>query len=295
MASPEPLVRFLAERIAGGVPAREPLLEVLARRHYREYTLHDLRPATVGGRPLVTADYTLDDRPTHLVSTIAAMAELPTRSRRCSTTALDAGAAGHQGVVDLYLAWPRRADTARGLRRRRCASCSAALPFAHRVRRVAVAVARRRATASSCSSSPSAVPDRTARSSRTTLVRGLHPMVGRRLDLWRLRDFDITRLDAPDDVLLYRCVAPDNRVRRAAGGAGPGARAVHRPRRRRAGHLAAAGRARDRELPGRHPPGPRRACPAGARLDMNHVWLHIWPVIDAPVEELTALRAPSRR
>ena len=42
------------------------------------------------------------------------------------------------------------------------------------------------------------------------LVRGVHPMVGRRLDLWRLRDFDVTRLDAPEDVLLYDCVAREN-------------------------------------------------------------------------------------
>ena len=35
-------------------------------------------------------------------------------------------------------------------------------------------------------------------------------MVGRRLNLWRLRDFDVTRLEAPEDVLLYHCVAPDN-------------------------------------------------------------------------------------
>ena len=42
------------------------------------------------------------------------------------------------------------------------------------------------------------------------LVRGVHPMVGRRLTLGRLREFDVTRLDAPEDVLLYRCVAPGN-------------------------------------------------------------------------------------
>ena len=42
------------------------------------------------------------------------------------------------------------------------------------------------------------------------LVRGVHPMVGRRLNLWRLRDFDVTRLEAPEDVLLYHCVAKDN-------------------------------------------------------------------------------------
>ncbi len=41
-------------------------------------------------------------------------------------------------------------------------------------------------------------------------VRGVHPMVGRRLNLWRLHDFRITRLDAPEDVLLYHCVARDN-------------------------------------------------------------------------------------
>ena len=35
-------------------------------------------------------------------------------------------------------------------------------------------------------------------------------MVGRRLNLWRLRDFDVTRLEAPEDVLLYHCVAKDN-------------------------------------------------------------------------------------
>ena len=29
---------------------------------------------------------------------------------------------------------------------------------------------------------------------------------------------------------------------------------------------------------------------AGAKMDMNHVWLHVWPVIDAPLEELTALK-----
>ena len=40
---PEQIVRFLAERMADGLPEREPMLEVLARRHYREYDLHDLR------------------------------------------------------------------------------------------------------------------------------------------------------------------------------------------------------------------------------------------------------------
>ncbi len=42
------------------------------------------------------------------------------------------------------------------------------------------------------------------------LTRGIHPMVGRRLNLWRLRNFHVTRVEAPEDVLLYECVAREN-------------------------------------------------------------------------------------
>ena len=50
-AIPEPLVRFLAERLERGIPEREPMLEVLTRRHYREHELHDLRSfAAAAGR-----------------------------------------------------------------------------------------------------------------------------------------------------------------------------------------------------------------------------------------------------
>ena len=42
------------------------------------------------------------------------------------------------------------------------------------------------------------------------LTRGVHPMVGRRLNLWRLRNFHVTRIEAPEDVLLYECVAREN-------------------------------------------------------------------------------------
>ncbi len=51
-AIPEQVVRFLAERLERGIPEREPMLEVLARRHYREHELHDLRSFT-RGRPAV--------------------------------------------------------------------------------------------------------------------------------------------------------------------------------------------------------------------------------------------------
>jgi acetyl/propionyl-CoA carboxylase alpha subunit/acetyl-CoA carboxylase carboxyltransferase component len=298
VASPEPVVRFLAERIAGDgeLPEREPLLQVLARRHYREYTLDDLQSRTLSGRPVVTARYTLDGRPTFLVCTIASMADLP-QAGAVIETALAQAPAGHEGVVDLYLAWPQAPATieatAAALR-----GVLAGLAFAHRVRRVAVAVSCgegdvvQQVTFRPVDGSPGPIAG-TARAAggeivEDELVRGLHPMVGRRLDLWRLRDFRISRVDAPDDVLLYKCVAPENEsdVRLVALAQVRELTIV----RDRKGHVASLPQA-ERAIASCLEAIRRARSAAGAqRLDSNHIWLHIWPVLEAPVEELTALK-----
>jgi acetyl/propionyl-CoA carboxylase alpha subunit/acetyl-CoA carboxylase carboxyltransferase component len=364
VASPEPVVRFLAERIAGDLPEQEPLLEVLARRHYREHTLDDLRTRTVSGLPLVTARYTLDDRPTFLVSTIASMADLQ-RAATVIESALDQAPSGYQGVVDLYLAWPQAPTaiegTATALR-----EVLSGLAFARRVRRVAVAVScgegdvvqqvtfrpaptntgstgtdgtgtdstdtdgtgtngtgtngtGTNGTGTNGTGTDSTDTDGTGTDSTDTdgtgtdstdtdstgtnntgtdgapaevvedeLVRGLHPMVGRWLDLWRLRDFRISRVDAPDDILLYRCVAPENEadVRLVALAQVRELTIV----RDRAGHVASLPQA-ERAIAGCLEALRRARSAAGSqRLDMNHIWLHIWPVLEAPVQELTALK-----
>ena len=85
-------------------------------------------------------------------------------------------------------------------------------------------------------------------------------MVGRRLNLWRLRDFDVTRLEAPEDVLLYHCVATDNPAdQRLVALAQVRQLAVVRDE-DGPGHRAAARRARHRQLPRGDPPGPGRAA-----------------------------------
>ena len=42
------------------------------------------------------------------------------------------------------------------------------------------------------------------------LYRGLHPMMGKRLHLWRLSNFNIERLPSAEDVYLLHAVARDN-------------------------------------------------------------------------------------
>ena len=43
-----------------------------------------------------------------------------------------------------------------------------------------------------------------------TIYRNLHPMLGKRLDLWRLSNFELTRLPSPEDVYVFDGVAKDN-------------------------------------------------------------------------------------
>ena len=50
---------------------------------------------------------------------------------------------------------------------------------------------------------------------RGARFRNLHPMLGKRNDLWRLSEFDIERLVSIEDVYLFRGVAHDNPARRA--------------------------------------------------------------------------------
>ena len=288
-AIPEQLVRFLGERLENGLPEREPMLAVLIKRHYREFQLHGLREESVGGRPFAIADYQLDERPTRLVTTIGRVAELTADSDLAATLAEQVASRPehHEAVVDLYLAWPdapedpdRASDALAGM--------LAGMPFAREVRRVAVAVSRDRGREVGYHTFR---PQEGGHLTEDRLVRGVHPMVGRRLNLWRLRDFDVTRLEAPEDVLLYECVARGNEAdKRLVALAQVRQLAVVRDEDGRVTALPHAERAIANCLEAIRRARSARGA-AGARLDMNHVWVQIWPTIEADLGQLTALQA----
>ena len=286
-AIPEQIVRFLAERLEHGIPEREPMLEVLARRHYMEHDLHDLRWLGADHRKAVVADYVLDDRPTHLVSTVGTVQELADGGELVDALAEQVAArqSGHQAVLDLYLSWPQMPESPDEAQEE-LARLLAALPFTREVRRVAVAV---------CPAGGRPVSYFTFRPEESgmvedELVRGIHPMVGRRLNLWRLRNFTITRLEAPEDVMLYHCVAGDNETdQRLVALAQVRQLAVVRDADGRVAALPHAERAVASCLEAIRRARTDRGA-AGAKLDMNHVWLHVWPVVDAELAELAPLQ-----
>ena len=209
-AIPEQIVRFLAERLENGVPEQEPMLEVLVRRHYREYDLHDLRSLLRAGRTFAVADYTLDDRPTRLVSTVGTIAELTDPASALTDRQSARRSPRATPVTRRSSTSTSTGPTPRSRRSRpprsspgSSARCPSPATYAGSRSRSA-----RAATGRSTTSPTDPVADGGV--VEDDLVRGVHPMVGRRLDLWRLRDFHVTRIDAPEDVLLYECVAREN-------------------------------------------------------------------------------------
>lgn len=288
-AIPEQIVRFLAERLEGGVPREEPLLEVLVKRHYREHELHGLSTATEDGRPFAVADYALDGRHTHLVTTIGLVSELVdgTALVRDVTGEVAARPIGYEAVVDLYLSWPEEPESPEEASAE-LADLLAALPFTDQVRRVAVAVSGGGGRPVDYFTFRPAAGGAVV---EDTLVRGVHPMVGRRLNLWRLRDFEVDRLEAPEDVLLYHCTARGSDAdQRLVALSQVRQLAVVRDEQGRVTALPHAERAIANCLEAIRRARSARGS-AGPRLDMNHVWIEIWPVIEADLDQLTALQA----
>ncbi|MGL5823424.1 MAG: carboxyl transferase domain-containing protein [Nocardioides sp.] len=290
-AIPEQIVDFLADRLEHGIPEYEPLLEVMIKRHYLEFDLHGLRSLQTGCRTVAVADYALEGRPTRIVATVGRRSELEETDGQLNAAIAAQTAArrpGDEVVVEVYASWPQAPrdpdETSAELR-----GVLSVLPWVREVRRVAVAVA--------AGSGREVVyftfrwlDDQLAEDAR---VRGLHPMVGRRLNLWRLREFDVTRIAAPADVLLYECVAKSNPAdRRLVAMAQVRQLAVVRDESGRVLGLPHAERAVENCLEAiRRARTSRGASGSGdASWDMNHVWVQVWPLVDADLDQLTALQ-----
>ncbi|HSX68248.1 carboxyl transferase domain-containing protein [Nocardioides sp.] len=294
---PEKIVGFLGERIAAGASGPEPMLEVMTRRHYRDH-LGDITLAQCKGREVLHATYEIDDATRHLVTTTGTWEELSDPSSALIgglSAALTEAAAPPEVVTDLFLHWPTAPTgddliTALG-------DALAASGLVELARRITVAVLPGidgRVDYYTFRPEPPAgteVPEGSSHAvAEDDLVHGVHPMVARRLDLWRLRDFQITRLDAPEDVLLYECVGRDNPDdRRLVALAQVRQLAVVRDEDGRVSGVPHAERAIENCLEAVRRARTSRGG-AGVKLDLNHVWVHVWPVVDADIDQLTALQ-----
>jgi acetyl/propionyl-CoA carboxylase alpha subunit/acetyl-CoA carboxylase carboxyltransferase component len=300
--STEPVER--AARIDRIVAAAEPILgvfegphhaamlEVMTRRYYRLRALTDVAVQDRDGRPVLTADYAHEGAEiTVLATTVHTAPDAPSwgepmRVQGDLRRMIAALPEGRSAVLDLYVIAGEAPDADMERSAEKIKMMLGRLP--ERLARVAVAVRRPDGDERSAwfTFTPTSATDRRPDEDRT--LRGLHPMVAERLGLWRLADFELTRLPSPVDVHLFRAVGRDvpadrrlivlSDVRDVTILRGDDGRIRALPQLEHVLDACLdalrAARAADR---------------ADGALDWNRVLLYVWPTVDVPLDELDSV------
>jgi len=280
-ASPEPLIRMMSKRIGVKSSGLEPMLEVLTRRYYRIRTMEDVRAFLHEGRQFVTGAYELGGKRLHLVATMGVLSDLPSALKSIAGLAATVTEPANL-VVDLYLSTRELPADQDAL----------AATLAESLAGVPALVGGRRVTVTVCDPTGAHL-QYTFRSSQGRLeeervIRGMHPLIGQRFDLWRLRNFKGTQLPATEGTYLFHCAALDNPAdERLVAFA-----EVHdaTPVRDASGQVVAFP-AFERRLAACLESIRASQAERGAarRLDTNRIVLYVWPPIEVPLAELSSM------
>jgi acetyl/propionyl-CoA carboxylase alpha subunit/acetyl-CoA carboxylase carboxyltransferase component len=200
VSSTEPLMRLLGQRLGRDGLDHAPMLEVLTRRYYGNKGLVNVRASDAAGCTFVVAERA----GSRLVSTAVGFGALGGALRGLAAVA---GTTEDAVDADIYLAWEMQPEGSDAMAAALDEVISAH-PLPSQVRRLTTTVA----------GSGGAVmhhhftfrPSITGMSEER-LIRGLHPYIAQRMQLERLRKFDLTRLPSSDEeVYLFQCVAREN-------------------------------------------------------------------------------------
>ncbi|MGW4124625.1 ATP-binding protein [Nocardia sp. NPDC004711] len=273
--APEPLTGLLGQYISDP----NPLLEVITRQYYRIHDLDDVMAFDRSGRHLVTGTFELAGERLHLVSTVAEHADL---AATLDVVADVAGPNVPNLVVDIYISWhdaPADGDELSAALRTELE----AHPQSGTWRRISVAVL------DGDTADVRHVTFRRTESglSEDLIIRDMHPLTGQRLDLWRLKNFNGTRLPAPSGIYLYHSVAKHNpaderfialaEVRDFSAQRDENGEIVTVPaiERKIAACLDGIRRAQTQREP--------------KRLDHNRIALFVWPVMEIPSDRIEVI------
>ncbi|MET0323687.1 MAG: carboxyl transferase domain-containing protein [Ilumatobacteraceae bacterium] len=301
---PLPLVPILAhDGLLAETSTPGPLLEVLTRRYYK---IRELGPITTDPDGVVHAEYLHNGRVVHVIAIRAGDGEAGLRDAVVTAAAALAGVESPDtAVVDVYLPLPADRHAGADELSAQLADVLRTVELAGPVRRVALVASHPDAPTDVVTYRRgdddgvrpywmSAEPEEDAsgadpsRFEEDVKFRGLHPMIARRLQMWRLANFEISRLPAAGEVHLFDCIGREN------------------PSDER---LVAVAEVRD-VTPVRDEHGRAVALPevesllVGAldairqalterphlqRLEWNRIMLYVWPPVDLPLDELSEI------
>jgi acetyl-CoA carboxylase carboxyltransferase component/biotin carboxyl carrier protein len=215
LACPLPVRAFLVDAWRAGAASsqvlRRLLLELYVRRIYRICRLGEIALGESRGFAYAAADYVVDDEDAHLVAGYLPLEDLPAWSKAIAVH-LSGLAAQRPVVVDLAT-WREGSPQEPAETATRIGELLAACAFGHALRRVDVAVVDAEAGSARARRTHTFtyVPGSDGALAEEPVHRDLHPMLARRLEIWRLANFELERRPAPEDVHLFLGVARANR------------------------------------------------------------------------------------
>ena len=304
VACPLPLGPIFAE---GGLFADTetpgPLLEVLTRRYYRIRALGPMTVERVDDHDVLRGSYAHHDRTVHIIAVRSGADDLPAALRSVASAAASVPSSDN-AVADVYLpltaSSPTDVDALAGeigtLLRSTDLPASVrrvSLIPSHPRTRMAVLTFRRADSGGLRPYWMESEGDVPASTDPTMFdedikFRGLHPMIARRLQMWRLENFEISPLPATGDVHLFDCVArtgpPDRRLIAVAE-----VRDVT-PVRDEHGNVIALPEV-EHVLVGCLDAlrDARSRLPGAEGLEWNRIMLYVWPVVDLPPDAFDAV------
>ena len=257
----------------------------MTRRYYRVGTIEDLRTFGADGHAVALAACTLDGVRIHVVSTHVDADDLEGAAKAIARI-IDDFDDGVDVFVDFYL-WRAAPPTDRD-------------EFADELKRIVDSTMPERARQVVMAlSSPSGGPGMSGVHHVTfrrgpdgyeedPLYRALHPMMGRRLELWRLENFALEVLPSVEDVYVFRGTAHDNardvrlfvlaevRDMTAVRDGSGAVVALPELERMYMEALNAVRRVQSR-------------LPTDRRLEWNRVLLYVWPPVELQAADIDAL------
>ena len=204
--------QLLAGLFAARLPAADPtlrrtMLEILTWRYYKIRALQNLVWPEINEHCFVTAEYDHEGKRVHVFACYAEYNGLSEAAQEM-LPAITKVRAEDDIVIDFHVCYSGKLDP--DALQRDVQSMLNRINFTRPIRRIVVSVAAIRQ-----GERVSHMQHFTYRLSpggyeEEKLYRGLHPMMGKRLHLWRLSNFKIERLPSVADVYLLHAVANDN-------------------------------------------------------------------------------------
>jgi acetyl-CoA carboxylase carboxyltransferase component/biotin carboxyl carrier protein len=202
VSAPFALTAHLAPRVLDCSPEmRLAIVEVLTRRFHRTHPLADRCLIAVGGRPFLLLR--AEDRAAPATTVVGYV-----RLEQLEETLAGLGRIlaqlpeGERAQLDLLVGSPGNANPEPAQLAEKLIASGPADP---RIERLSFVLACHGPTVDFATFLP-----RADRWEEDVLLRGMHPAVGERLELWRMCDFDVERVSSDEDLYLFHARAKQN-------------------------------------------------------------------------------------